>query len=663
MAAPHGGRAQAPAQLKTRTPEFGAPSQEELQAAQYGIIPARIFRRDVEVPTNVASKILDERGEPIAPDRLFPFVGRPSNTLPDFYFTAQRLASLRNYEQEAKDGSALMLVHDIRDLPIGKSYGAWIETDQANTPEERQAAIERRGGARLALPLSDDDPLAWLFIQYYMVRGLALGKKPNDEVILGIMSGTLDQMSITFYASMIRCNLCGLDIWDWDCPHIPGVEYDMGDAGKVLCLGLVEDGHLVETSLVYKGATPGAMVVETKARMLASAQRLTSSEARQLSAIEARLGHRLIDPAYMSRALGAALIVPRSLNTVNTTKEKGMTKRLTNGRRDVTDPATTDGTDTTTADDLQQVVADQATSDAAALADQIQAKNDQIAALESANEGLQTQITAAQGAVDDQGNPVDNTELIAGLQTQIDANNDQIAGLEAEIEGLQAELDGVNATADATGGTTTDAPATTDTTATTVSNLLARRARAALTSMRGMIANHIAPLRPHARALAKGPKAQVASEARALADSLNSLLSDMGEEPSRSAADRVLFGVLRRATGIASPGIVQVRQLVQEAEAGREYLKDLQDECVRQRVRAAGADKVSVEQYRKMLRSLNVEDLKQERDTQSATARAVFTPGRRVVPVQGSGTVDVPDLPVDEGATETSPTLSFGKEA
>lgn len=657
-----------PTATANKRPPAGAPSEEELQAAQFGIIPARIFRRDVQLPAAVAAKILNERGDPLTPEQLFPFVGRPSNNLPDFYSTFQTMGSLRNYEQEAKDGSALLLVHDIYDLPVGKSYNSWIEIDEVSTPEDRAAAIERRGGARLALPLAPDDPLAWLFIEFYMVRGLNLGKKPNDEVIRGIMSGTLEQMSITFYASMFRCTICGMDIWDWDCPHIPGVEYDLGDAGEVLCLGAVEDGHLVETSLVYKGATPGALVVETKARMLAASQRLTSPEVRQLAAIEAKLGRRLVDPAYMSRALGTTVVVPGTGTQARTQKENVMTRKNSTGtgKRDITDPAATDTTTDTSTAELEQVIADQATSDAAAIADQIEAKNGQIAALEEANAGLEEQIATAQNATDDAGNAVDNTELIAGFQAQIEANNTLITNLEAEVQALNDELTGVNATADATGGTTTEAPAadatTTDTTG-TVSMQLVGKARAALGQMRAMFTNHIAALRPHGRSVAGEPRKQVAANARELTNDLNSLLTDMGEEPGRCAADQVVFGALRRATGVQNPGIVQVRQLVQEASAGRTYLKDLQDACVRERVRAVGADKVNEEQYRRMLRSLDVAGLQAELDTQGASAKSVFTPGRRVLPTESTGSVDVPNKPNGSGngaSNQTAPGLNFG---
>jgi hypothetical protein len=126
-----------------------------------------------------------------------------------------------------------------------------------------------------------------------------------------------------------------------------------------------------------------------------------------------------------------------------------------------------------------------------------------------------------------------------------------------------------------------------------------------------------------------------------LADDINALLTDMGADAARSVADNVVFGALRRATGVQKPGIAQVRQLVREAEAGRQYLKDLQEACVTERVRAVGAEHANVEQYRRMISTLDVAGLQAEVDAQSATARSVFTPGRRVLP-NGTGSIDVP---------------------
>lgn len=641
----------------------GEPSIEEIQGAHTSYIPARIYSR-AELPEegqpDTGNAILDQDGNAIPEESLFRFTGRPSNTLADFYWTYMTLQTLENFAKDATDGRALMLAHDISDMPLGYSYAGRVVVDSEEEQEARAALA--RIDSRQPL-LSPTDPLAWFFADFYIVRGTNLAKRSSDEVIYGIQSRVIRDMSVQFSAERQQCSICGLDMWDWNCPHIPGVEYDpFGET--VRCLVANINAELLENSLVYKGATPDAGVVETKARMVTSTERLTPGEARQLAALEARIGKRLLDPAQMQRAWtkvvpGISLPAPSARSTSQTKETTNMAKKVTNVR--APEDPTAGGEGEGGSSDVEQVIADQATSDAAALATQIEAKQGEITAQEQVIAGIEAQISGAEGATDDEGNPVDNTELIAGLNTQLEGEQAKLTALNDELTALQAELEGVNATADATGGTPADPPAASGSSdppavppggansansansATPAST--AQRARAALQQMQTMMRTHVAPLRVQVRDATDADLQPIKDAAQALVDSLNALLTDTGEEPARAASDRVILDALRRAAGpdVRKVSIVHVRALVQDAKAGKRYRETLEQECVAAEVRVKGPGHVNEEQYRRMLRNLSVEDMEELLQNQGEAAKGIFTAGRSVTPVKGSGTVDQED--------------------
>ena len=312
-----------------------------------------------------------------------------------------------------------------------------------------------------------------------------------------------------------------------------------------------------------------------------------------------------------------------------------MTQR-TNGRA-VTAPRNTQRRDTTTgggtgtgtgasggtdAGAVEQVVSDEATATAQALADQIAAVNDQITAQQGVIDGINGQITGAQNAVDDQGNPIDNTELIAGLNQQLTAEQANMEALQAELQSLQAELDAVNGTADATGGTTTQAPAGTS------AGASGANIAAAITQIRSISRRYL----PYIRTL-------TTEEAQPLIDQLNQVLADLqnlvastGANVARPSGDRVIFDVLGRSIEGGKITFSGVRQLAEDAKAGREYRKRLLDNAVKAQVRALGADKVDEVQYRRMLQGLDVTSLQAEVDRYEAVAGEVLTSGRHVIP-------------------------------
>lgn len=658
--------------LKPKVVELGSgePTAQDLEQVRHSYIPAQIHSRS-DLPPSVmdfastSPVILDRSGQPIPTDTIYPFVARPSNSYADFYWTYMTLQTLENYAQDATEGRALLLGHDTTDMPIGYSYAGQVVVEDA------QAALAQAAMSQLdqrAPMLSSTDPLAWLYASYYMTRGANIAKRSTDEVINSIEMRTLRDMSIQFYAEKMQCSLCGLDMWDWDCPHIPGIEYDPFGV-TMRCLAAIINGRLLETSLVYKGATPDAGILQTKARMVTATERLTPTEARQVSALEARLGQRLVDPAQLQRVWSKVVPAPQAAPQAaphtaapgaidaaqpgqgRRTTDTQPKKETVDMRRKLTGPARaaaagTGGQAGASGVDAQ-IIADDASAQAQALADQITAAQGAIAAQQTVIDGLNAQVTAAQNQVDANGDTIDNTDLIAGLNQQIEGEQATLDSLNANLTGLQAELDGINATADATGGTSVTQPAAAtggaagSTPPATGANSAPQRARAALGQMRAMVQNHVAPMRLQMRDLTSDQLKPVVDAAQQLVDDLNQLLTDAGATPARSAADLVIHGVLKRAAGGKEPSFAFVRSMVQEAIAGRQYIADLQSDCVAAQVRAFGGESVNENDYRQMLRSVDAAGLKRELERLDTVARQTLTSGRRVLPT--GGTVDLDD--------------------
>ena len=190
--------------------------------------------QDVNIGTDL--ELINKNAlEPLSPQDVFLFEAIPSNKAVDCYYTQMAESSLRNFRDDLVEGRALMNSHRRHDtLPLGYSYDSVL--NESN----------------------------WVLTgKYFLQRGLKLGEVENDQVIRGIQGGTLRDVSIGFKPGWYRCTICGKDLTSPGCAeepgnrceHIPGVYYD-----RVLCTAWVEDGYLEETSIVFDGATPGAII-------------------------------------------------------------------------------------------------------------------------------------------------------------------------------------------------------------------------------------------------------------------------------------------------------------------------------------------------------------------------------------------------------------------
>jgi hypothetical protein len=177
-----------------------------------------------------------------------------SNNTLDSYFTRMTRGSLKNYAADAdwqnRGGVPFMNSHrtggflGTAELPLGRSLAGKF--------------YDGRGGSAVRT-----------VADFYTVRGLQLGEVGSDQFIRGLESGILRDVSISFRPGAYICSIDGEDMLRSDkCLHWPGRKYKVevkGENGKtrteeVLCTADVEDGHMTETSAVYRGATPGAAV-------------------------------------------------------------------------------------------------------------------------------------------------------------------------------------------------------------------------------------------------------------------------------------------------------------------------------------------------------------------------------------------------------------------
>lgn len=222
--------------------------------------------------------------EPLAASDVYVINPAISTQAMDSYFTRMSESSIRNYAADAAAGNPLMTSHITNRLAVGKSFASEIVEE----------------GEGLCVRVKD------YFLKGYRNEGI-----DTDQIARGIQAGIHTDMSIWFGGASYwyRCGLCNQDVWDSNCPHVPGVLY--GDLGRAWAW--VEDARLIEHSLVFSGSTPGAIVA--KARMFAEAGRI---EAKEIQFLEDKWRTRLSgEPVFYS------LPKQRNLN-----KEDGVLKTL-----------------------------------------------------------------------------------------------------------------------------------------------------------------------------------------------------------------------------------------------------------------------------------------------------------------------------------------------
>jgi hypothetical protein len=169
-----------------------------------------------------------------------------SNNLLDSHYTSMSVKTLENYVEDAARGVAFLRSHNWRELPVGYSVEASLS--------------EVNGRKRVVAG-------------FYTIRGLS----DADDLIKRMEAKIVRDVSVGFHGGRMICDLCGQDFWD--CRHYPGLKYETkeGDTVKTeLATFTIDDARLSETSAVFDGSTPNAMIL--KAQRAAKAGNLTAEQ-------------------------------------------------------------------------------------------------------------------------------------------------------------------------------------------------------------------------------------------------------------------------------------------------------------------------------------------------------------------------------------------------
>lgn len=201
-------------------------------------------------PTEQQLQIINSRFSQtqLTEDNCYVFPNLLIDNLPTDYYSIIQEPLLNQFAQDLEKGVALLLVHNNRKLPVGRSFNAYLKREYV-----AQAGTD----------------VISLYGDFYIPLGINLeGGFTTDDVAKGIDTGINFATSIGFKAEKWTCSICGNDIRDYfACPHIPGKKYAVEKDGKdavETCYVLVgEDGvgKLLEDSLVYAGACDRASVI------------------------------------------------------------------------------------------------------------------------------------------------------------------------------------------------------------------------------------------------------------------------------------------------------------------------------------------------------------------------------------------------------------------
>jgi hypothetical protein len=220
------------------------------------VMPARVRMANGRVVEPVGERAID-----VGEDAFF-FEAEISSTALDAYFTHMADSTLRNFASDAAVGVSLLDSHDGYKLGVGYSAGGRYE---------------------------EEDGIGRVVVSFYIVPGIRFGGNhsfaSSDDYIRAIRSGVVRDVSVGFHGGRWICDLCKQPYFGQGsaCNHVAGYEYEVERDGRLareVCTVAIHDARLSEVSLVYDGATPGAMIL--KAEQEAEAGRLSPVMARQL---------------------------------------------------------------------------------------------------------------------------------------------------------------------------------------------------------------------------------------------------------------------------------------------------------------------------------------------------------------------------------------------
>lgn len=244
--------------------------------------------------------IRERFGDPranVKPDDYYVFRMVASGDGLDSYYTRQDVeTSFDTMMRDLIKGQALLGSHLMATFPYGSSFQGSVEAADP-TRHEYEGSF---------FPQWDTPELRtknWLIGKYFIGRDVEVNGQSTNHLIRSLELGNVRKASISFMVGQYVCGIDGLDLIstmfgpmpDEECNHFPGIAYDDGKGAKQIAWALMKNNTLVETSLVYKNASPSSMLLR-KAEALASRGQLS---AKAIDQLESRFQVRL--PRYQQR--------------------------------------------------------------------------------------------------------------------------------------------------------------------------------------------------------------------------------------------------------------------------------------------------------------------------------------------------------------------------
>lgn len=551
----------------------------------------------------------------------------------DSYYTKQDVAtSFTNFVRDLRHGQSLLGHHETDSFTYGSSYAGEV------TPADEQRAEYEP----TFYPQWDTPELRtkqWLVGDYYITRGVTLNNQSTDHLVRSMELGGVRKASISFMVGQYVCGIDGQDLIgtmfgpmpDESCMHFPGIAYE----GQ-LAWALMKNNTLVETSLVYKNASPSSMLLR-KAEALAQRGSLS---ARDIEKLEGRFQVRL--PRFEQHTFGGIAVPAGTVNNttsttggeymhVVTTQSDGAdTRTLYINGMEVPDMTKRGGGDATARELAREALTaepepEQEESPEAEVETQetepvAEATETDEAAEETVVEGEPEVVEAAAGEAETREVEAEAEEVV---EAAAEPESEAAPGVEAEVSEAPAEAEALTEVVEATQSEEV-------------------QPKTESTREEDAVAAFVGAADQLASALARNPDAfdtgQLAVAARA-ERAIDLALIDAGCEITVGGHVARIFETRSKALRdtLGEPLTVEaIRSLQSQATLGETLYEELVKDAVAART-GAQRDGFNAAKYRDLLMSArDVAYVKEEIESWKAAKRDAYSPGRSVVPRQVS---------------------------